>query len=181
MLLQAAKRRRLTSKQPPPGVLPPAAVANAVSQEDRNSLRTCIRDRWIANHLARAGLQGRKERDCARSLFHVAEDKAELLQELRDAGRILNRLLPAVPSLLAEWASVRLVMHGREGETLVPTPYRGTGSMFRYSGPWSRLEDDRLVQLLVAQGEAATGDVAMGVVYGSSPVHRLFGRSFVVW
>ena len=35
--------------------------------------------------------------------------------------------------------------------------------MFRYSGPWSRLEDDRLVQLLVAQGEAATGDVAMGI------------------
>ena len=87
----------------------------------------------IANHLARAGLQGRKERDRARSLFHAAEDKAELLQELRDAGRIPNRLLPAVPSLLAEWASVRPVMHGREGETLVPTPYRGTGSMFSRS------------------------------------------------
>ncbi|CAE7941282.1 unnamed protein product [Symbiodinium sp. KB8] len=31
---------------------------------------------------------GRKERDRARSLFHAAEDKAELLQELRDAGEV---------------------------------------------------------------------------------------------
>ena len=91
MLLAAAKRRRLTGKQPSNGTPYAAAAAlqpaEPAGSTERNTLRTLVRDQWVANHLRREGLQGRTARTEAQRLFTTATNKAQFLQTLLETWR----------------------------------------------------------------------------------------------
>ena len=78
----------------------------------------------------------------------------------KDAGKISPDLQAASAFLLAEWTVVQPLSHGRDGEAAVGSAYKGTGTMFRYSGQWGRIPDESLSQRLVAEGKAAIPDVA---------------------
>ena len=61
----------------------------------------------------------------------------------------------------AEWTVVEPVTQGGEGEVAIGTAYRGTGTMFRYSGLWGRIIEDRsLSEQLASHGLNAITDVS---------------------
>ncbi|CAK9030607.1 unnamed protein product [Durusdinium trenchii] len=138
------KRRRLMGKQPAP--------EGQNNRDARNVLTTWLRDRWVASRMSREGLTGHAVRNTLRLAFNALapEDKAAWLR-LRLEADFPVHFRAAASALLSLWQSERPIVE----ETRVPACYRGNGTMFRYSGSFSKIVDAETSALLAA-GQAET-------------------------
>ncbi len=144
------KRRRLTHKQPPPA--PP-------SSDELGQVRTLVRDRWVAARLSEHGRGGQDARAVAKREFSSASNKRGTLTSLLEAGQIPARLHAAALRLVMAWTSEAPLLGPDEAEGDAMSSYRGSGTMFRYSGSWSRVPDAELSAVLAAKGHAAIPEV----------------------
>ena len=144
------KRGRLTYKQPP---RPPP------SNNDLEQVRTLVRDRWVASYLAKRDKSGQEARAAAKRVFTSAANRRVTLTSMLESGQIPARLHAAALRVVMTWAS-ETPLHGPdEAEEDVMSSYRSSGSMFRYSGSWSRVEDRELSAVLATKAHAGVSDV----------------------
>lgn len=159
MFLLPAKRRRLQGKQSPP--------EGVNTREARMQVQTLVRDAWVARRMVEEGSHGHARRNVLRVAFSNVEQRAPLLQAMW--GRIPVHLMAAAGALLAAWrAEQPIVMN----EQALPS-YRGSGTMFRYSGSWSKILDDRASAML-AEGAARIADVCR-LLQDNADVATLWG------
>lgn len=127
------KRRRLVGKQPSTEV--PPALHGEATRDERAAVKTLVRDQWVAVQMRAQGLSGHAARQKLRSAW-VDVPSDQKLRELQSKV-FPPGLAPAAQEVKTQW------QHGAQ-VPLVPdearvTHYRGKGTMFRWSGPWSVL------------------------------------------
>ena len=97
------------------------------------------------------GSHGHERRNVLRVEF-TSIDKVPVLQAM--LGQVPAHLMAAARALLASWhAEPPIVLN----EQPLPS-YRGSGTMFRYSGSWSRITDAGASAML-AEGESRIADI----------------------
>ena len=136
--MQPVQRRRVRGKQAP--------AEGLNNRETRNAVQTLVRDRWVARQMAAEASQGHERRSALRLQFSRLPDKAAVLEGMANA--VPANLRAAARALLTSWRTETPIV---PGEPVVPS-YRGCGTMFRYSGSWSKAPDAVATQLL-QQGE----------------------------
>ncbi|CAL1129654.1 unnamed protein product [Cladocopium goreaui] len=127
-------RRRLCGKQ-----LPPDGPSD---REARKQLLIWLRDKWAAQRMAARNEHGHAKRQRWRASFAQA-----------DRPQILRDMLPQIPVKFARAARDLLAgWHVEEPIVNEPSPqaYKGTGTMFRYSGSFSMIEHQPSLDLLAA-------------------------------
>ena len=137
--MPASKRRRIVGKQTSPEGYHETGTRQVLTKpwEQRCAVKTMVRDHWVARHMSAHGLRGR-------------EARRKLISEWADfpcEAKLRQLSFVTVPSALS--ASAADVKAQWQMETNVPlapdearvTQYRGTGTMFRWSGTWSLLQD----------------------------------------
>ena len=135
--MEPNKRRRLCGKQAP--------IEGLNTRDTRNALQTFIRDRWVAQQMTARNLRGHEQRQRLRVEFSSKPDKSAVLEGMRDqVPQNLRRA--AARSLLASWTIETPIV-----QEPVLLSYRGCGTMFRYSGSWSKIEDASITLLLTDQ------------------------------
>ena len=134
--MEPNKRRRLCGKQAP--------IEGLNTRDTRNALQTFIRDRWVAQQMTARNLRGHEQRQRLRVEFSSKPDKSAVLEGMRD--QVPQNLRAAARSLLASWTIETPIV-----QEPVLLSYRGCGTMFRYSGSWSKIEDASITLLLTDQ------------------------------
>jgi len=131
MIMQV--RRRLCGKQPRPDGPP--------DRESRKQLLIWLRDKWAAQRMAARNEHGQPKRQRWRASFAQAD------------RQILRDMLPQIPVKFARAARDLLAAwHVEEPIVNEPSPqaYKGTGTMFRYSGSFSMVEHQPSLELFAA-------------------------------
>lgn len=131
--LQESKRRRLYGKQAPP--------EGENDRYTRIQLVTYVRDRWVANRMAAESSKGYARRQELRRQFGRS-DKAQILQAM--LPEIPRNLLAAARFLADVWQTETPIV----SEPQVAGYYRGTGTMFRFSGSFSKIDHHPSLMLL---------------------------------
>ncbi|CAE7672280.1 unnamed protein product [Symbiodinium sp. CCMP2592] len=144
------KRRRLLYKQPLPA---------APSSDELGQVRTLVRDKWVASYLAEHGRGGQDARAAAKREFTSAANKRQMLSSMLESGQVPPRLHAAATRLIMAWTSETPLRGPHEVEEDVMSSYRGSGTMFRYSGSWSRVDDAAMSAVLVAKGHNGISEV----------------------
>ncbi|CAE7567937.1 unnamed protein product, partial [Symbiodinium sp. CCMP2592] len=144
------KRRRLLYKQPLPA---------APSSDELGQVRTLVRDKWVASYLAEHGRGGQDARAAAKREFTSAANKRQMLSSMLESGQVPPRLHAAATRLIMAWTSDTPLRGPHEVEEDVMSSYRGSGTMFRYSGSWSRVDDAAMSAVLVAKGHNGISEV----------------------
>ncbi|CAE7499305.1 unnamed protein product, partial [Symbiodinium sp. CCMP2592] len=144
------KRRRLLYKQPLPA---------APSSDELGQVRTLVRDKWVASYLAEHGRGGQDARAAAKREFTSAANKRQMLSSMLESGQVPPRLHAAATRLIMAWTSETPLRGPHEVEEGVMSSYRGSGTMFRYSGSWSRVDDAAMSAVLVAKGHNGISEV----------------------
>ena len=144
-MLPPAKRRLLQGKQTPP--------EGPNSRDSRNQLQTLLRDAWVAEKMRAEGAHGHARRSILRAEF-TRIDKTPVLQSMLARGQMPGQLVAAARALRFSWQV--------EAPIVVQEPavvsYRGCGTMFRYSGSWSKIQD-AAASAMLAEGESRIADV----------------------
>ncbi|CAL1169825.1 unnamed protein product [Cladocopium goreaui] len=111
-------------------------------REARKQLLIWLRDKWAAQRMATRNEHGHAKRQRWRASFAQA-----------DRPQILRDMLPQIPVKFARAARDLLAgWHVEEPIVNEPSPqaYKGTGTMFRYSGSFSMIEHHPSLDLLAA-------------------------------
>ncbi|CAL1133125.1 unnamed protein product [Cladocopium goreaui] len=111
-------------------------------REARKQLLIWLRDKWAAQRMATRNEHGHAKRQRWRASFAQA-----------DRPQILRDMLPQIPVKFARAARDLLAgWHVEEPIVNEPSPqaYKGTGTMFRYSGSFSMIEHQPSLDLLAA-------------------------------
>ncbi|CAL1154478.1 unnamed protein product [Cladocopium goreaui] len=115
---------------------------HAVHCTARKQLLIWLRDKWAAQRMAARNEHGHAKRQRWRASFAQA-----------DRPQILRDMLPQIPVKFARAARDLLAgWHVEEPIVNEPSPqaYKGTGTMFRYSGSFSMIEHQPSLDLLAA-------------------------------
>ncbi|CAE7672268.1 unnamed protein product, partial [Symbiodinium sp. CCMP2592] len=122
-------------------------------------VRTLVRDKWVASYLAEHGRGGQDARAAAKREFTSAANKRQMLSSMLESGQVPPRLHAAATRLIMAWTSETPLRGPHEVEEDVMSSYRGSGTMFRYSGSWSRVDDAAMSAVLVAKGHNGISEV----------------------
>ncbi|CAJ1460246.1 unnamed protein product [Effrenium voratum] len=129
------KRRRLVGKQPASSVAEPV-ITPASTHQERTLVKTSVRDAWVAAEMRARGLSGHQARQRLRSEWTTVPLDVRARQ--MSTMTFPSELADAATSVERGWQTLQqpVVL----GEPCV-TRFRGNGTMFRWSGSWSRISD----------------------------------------
>ncbi len=142
--MEPNKRRRVTGKQAP--------MEGLNTRDTRNALQTLIRDKWVAQEMAARNLRGKEQRQRLRVEFNSLPNKSAVLGGM--LGQVPQNLRAAACALSASWTTETPIV-----QEPALYSYRGSGTMFRYSGSWSKIEDASISLQLTDQNPQSIDEV----------------------
>ena len=163
------KRRRLSVKQPSPHGVNDRAT--------RNQTQTFIRDRWVADRMTAEGSHGQTRRHELRVAFSTLETKATVLASFWPD--IPEHWQQAALALWQQWSATATDPVEAEHPS---KSYRGSGTMFRFSGAWSHISSAEAEQLLQGQYAETVVDAVCDILHVDPTVMALWAdfKSFSI-
>ena len=127
----------------------------------RNQVNTWARDLWVAARMLQTGQTGPGVRQQLKKDYTALGAVAKANHLTTVFPKLAGHLRNAGQALLDAWTSSDEAPLIADEEAA--TSYRGCGTMFRYSGTWSRVSERSLEELLSERGANAIDDVCLAL------------------